>query len=310
VKNERKGFYVYPDSELGSLPLQRLKDDQFGKYWRLRLQCWADKGLPKNHDRLAWMLGCSREEFDAFWQCVAPLFCEISIETIWDADLWAKYNAHDKRSDTSKVNGRSGGRPKKLTNPNETGENLTKPNETYPRTGGNGNGIGKGRGKGKGVGITSDPTAIRLGQRYAEIRAKRAGIRVDNSAVQSFSRMMLSLLAGEGTEAAIDRVLDFLAEPAGDHSWSFNLGALPNPSYTHPFVRNFATICNEANGSGRNSRSAAPSKITNSSPITGPPQRTDAELEQIRLETLAQIRGCTIEEVLAEEEAEAEGIFQ
>jgi hypothetical protein len=71
---------------------------------------------------------------------------------------------------------------------------------------------------------------------------------------------------------------------------------------------------------GSSSRSVAPSKITNSSPITGPVERTEEEYQQYRMLSYAQLWDVPVESLgtyaefearlAAESAAEAEGIFQ
>ncbi len=157
MKNPRKGFWVFPDSELGSLPLQRLSDDHYGKYWRLRLQCWSDHGLPNDHAKLAWMIGCKPDAFADFWQNVAPLFIVTEEGILYDAELLRKWSESEQKAETSRLNGSQGGRPRKpggfKKKPSKTQqvilETQHEPNITQPSPAHAGNGIGIGTGKGK-----------------------------------------------------------------------------------------------------------------------------------------------------------------
>lgn len=120
-----------------------------------------DHGLPNDHDKLAWMLGCSRADFDVFWSLVSPLFEVITTGQLYDSELLVKWNDSEKRAETSRVNG----------NLNKPSRNRRKPNRypkepsgypTQPSLAGAGEGIGIGQGTGNGSGSPKQLTRDQL----------------------------------------------------------------------------------------------------------------------------------------------------
>jgi hypothetical protein len=262
VKNQYKGFWIFPDTEMGSLAIQRLEDEDFGRYMRLKFQCWMDEGLPNDHKTLAAWLSMTIEKFTEFWLKVVHLFEETD-GRLWDTSLRQQYLKQVGRSKTYSNNRKARyDKPEELSN--NCGTIEEQPATIDPQTStiayGSGNGYGIGNGSGfleRGAGENQDeekPDKVPdewqlLGKRYCEAREKQTGSGFRAPAISYFGGMLRMCCDDDGQSVeAVTELLAWLERSENKSEWVLGLGNT-SKGYTHAFRRNFPQLLLKARGS-------------------------------------------------------------
>jgi uncharacterized protein YdaU (DUF1376 family) len=71
-KGPAPAFQCYAADHLATAA--QMSDEQFGKYWRLSLIAWRERGIPADHDALAGILRVTRRQFPALWAVIGQHF--------------------------------------------------------------------------------------------------------------------------------------------------------------------------------------------------------------------------------------------